>query len=122
MTTYREPVHLFISYAHEDEPLLRELETHLSLLKRQEVISTWHAQKIVPGTNRAKEIDKRLKLASIILLLVSADFLASDYCFNVEMKHALERHEKGLARVIPIIARPLDWKDAPFSHLEALPI
>jgi TIR domain/AAA domain len=121
MTTHRNAVSVFLSYAHEDEPLLRKLETHLSLLKRQGLISTWYDRQIVPGTNWAKVIDERLELASIILLLVSPDFLASDYCYQVEMKRALERHEAGQAQVIPIVMRPTDWKGAPFAHLQALP-
>ena len=66
-------------------------------------------------------IDQRLEQATIVLLLVSADFLASDYCYETEMKRALERHEAGLAKVIPIAVRPADWKGAPFAHIQALP-
>jgi tetratricopeptide (TPR) repeat protein len=121
MTTHQNAVSLFFSYAHEDEPLLRQLETHLSLLKRQGLISIWYDRQIVAGTNWAKVIDERLEQASIILLLVSPDFLASEYCYQVEMKRALERHETGQARVIPIAIRPADWKGAPFAHLQALP-
>src|SRR5438067_8677741 len=102
MKTCREPVTLFLSYAHQDEPLLRELKTHLSLLERQGLISTWHDRQIVPGQDWAKEMDKRLEQAAVILLLVSPDFVASDYCYQIEMKRALERHAAGEARVISI--------------------
>jgi len=112
---------VFCSYAHEDEMWLRKLETHLSLLQRQGLISLWHDRLIVPGTDWAKAIDTQLETASIILLLVSADFFASDYCYGTEMKRALERHEAGEAQVIPILVRPVDWKDALFAHLQALP-
>ncbi len=122
MPRSQKAIKIFISYAHEDESLLRQLETHLILLKRQGIISTWHDREIVPGTNWAKEIDKQLNQASIILLLVSADFLASDYCYQIEMNHALKRHQAGKARVIPILLRPVDWQDALFAHLLALPI
>ena len=121
MTTHQNPIKVFLSYAHEDEPLLRKLETHLSLLKRQGLISIWYDRQIVPGTNWAKAIDQRLEQASIILLLVSADFLASDYCYQVEMKRAMARHEPGEARVIPIVVRPCDWSHAPFAMLQSLP-
>jgi tetratricopeptide (TPR) repeat protein len=121
MITHRNAISIFLSYAHEDEPLLRQLETHLSLLKRQGLISTWYDRQIAPGTDWAKVIDERLELASIILLLVSPDFLASDYCYQVEMKRALERHEADQACVIPVALRPADWKGAPFAHLQALP-
>ena len=78
MITHQKSITVFISYTHKDEPLLLELEVHLSLLKRQGLISIWYDRQIVPGTNWAEVVDKQLELASIILLLVSADFLASD--------------------------------------------
>src|SRR5436853_5847987 len=102
MTTQQNPIKVFLSYAHEDESLLRELETHLSSIKREGWISTWYDREIVPGSNWAREIDQRLEQASIILLLVSANFLASDYCYQVEMKRAMARHEVREAKVIPI--------------------
>ncbi len=118
---YQNPIHVFLSYAHEDEALLKELMKHLSLLKRQRLIASWYDRQIVPGTNWAEAIDERLEQSSIILLLVSPDFLASDYCYQVEMQRALERHQARRAQVIPIVMRPVDWKGAPFAHLQALP-
>jgi tetratricopeptide (TPR) repeat protein len=115
------PIEIFCSYAHEDEAWLRKLETHLSLLKRQGLISLWHDRLIVAGMNWAKNIDTHLETASVILLLVSANFLASDYCVGIEMKRALERQEAGEARVIPILVSPVDWTGAPFAHLQPLP-
>src|SRR5947209_19941830 len=109
MATQPTPVEVFCSYAHEDEVWLRKLETHLSPLKRQGLISLWHDRLISPGTNWAKEIDTHLETASLILLLVSADFFASDYCYGIEMKRALERQEADEARVIPISVRPVGW-------------
>src|SRR5260221_9866333 len=97
----RIPLSVFIAYAHEDELLRQQLETHLSLLHRQGLISEWHDRDILPGAEWAREIDARLETASIILLLISADFLASDYCYELEMQRALERHKRGEARVIP---------------------
>ena len=113
------PIEVFCSYAHADESHLRQLEKHLSLLKQQGLISTWDTRQIVPGSHRAKMIDQQLTQATLILLIVSADFLASNY--QVEMKLALEQHEAGPARVIPIIVRPCDWSSAPFAMLECLP-
>ena len=115
------PVEVFYSYAHEDEGFRSTLENHLSLLRRLGVINAWHDRHIVPGTDWAQAIDEHLERASIILLLVSADFLASDYCYGKEMTRALERHEAHEARVIPILLRPVDCKGAPFAHLQALP-
>src|SRR5712692_10055232 len=115
------PVEIFCSYAHEDEPWLRKLETHLSALKRQGLIALWHDRLIVPGTNWARTIDTHLDTASVILLLVSADFFASDYCVGIEMQRALQRQEEGSACVIPILIREVGWTKAPFAHLQALP-
>ena len=115
------PVEVFYSYAHEDEVFRNELETHLSLLRRQGLITAWHDRHIQPGTDWAQAIDQHLEHASVILLLISADFLASDYCYGLEMQRALERHQANEARVIPILLRPVDWNKAPFAHLQALP-
>jgi len=118
----RSPLSVFISYAHEDESWRQQLETHLSLLRRQGWIASWHDRKVMPGSIWAGEIDAHLEAAQIILLLISPDFLASDYCYDIEMPRALERDKQGKARVIPIIVRPVDWQDAPFAHLQCLPL
>ena len=89
--------HVFFSYSHADEELRNELEKHLSVLRRKGVITTWHDRRIGPGKSLHGQIDDQLNCADIVLLLVSADFLASDYCFDVEMTHAMERHEQGTA-------------------------
>src|ERR1700733_9707741 len=94
-------VEIFCSYAYADDAWRQKIETHLSLLKRQGLISFWHCRLITPGTDWAKAVDTHLETASIILLLVSADFFASDYCYGIEMKRALARHEMGEAQVIP---------------------
>ena len=112
---------LFYSYSHRDEGLREELETHLKILERQGLIEGWHDRRIVGGQKWEKEIDKNLEEADVILLLVSADFLASDYCYNIEMQCAMERHDLGEARVIPIILRESNWHGASFSKLQALP-
>lgn len=115
------PVTIFCSYAHEDELLRERLEKHLSLLWRQGLLFTWHDRAIQPGDAWAREIDDHLNQAEIILLLVSASFLASNYCYENEMQRALERHQRGEARVVPIILHPCDWSSAPFGELQALP-
>jgi hypothetical protein len=94
---------------------------HLSMLKRQGLISTWSDREITSSSEWVGEIDFHINTAQIILLLVSADFLASDYCYDEELKRALERHEAGEAVVLPIILRPTDWTMAPFGKLQALP-
>jgi hypothetical protein len=94
---------IFYSYAHEDERLRKALDKHLSLLKRDGLISDWYDHKITAGKEWASEILTHLDSAQIILSLVSPDFIASDYCYSVEMQRAMERHELGDACVIPII-------------------
>ncbi len=113
---------LFYSYSHKDEKLRMRLETHLALLKREGVISEWHDRKIGAGAEWAEQISSHLRTAQIILLLVTADFLASDYCFDVEMKFAMERHESGAARVIPVLLRPSEWEHTPLADLSVLPL
>lgn len=117
----RRVVEIFFSYSHKDEALRDELETQLGMLRRQGLITGWHDRKIGAGTEWASEIDAHLNTAQIILLLVSPDYIASDYCYDIEMERALERHRTGEARVIPIILRPVEWKYGPFGHLQPLP-
>src|SRR2546421_283317 len=112
---------LFHSYAHKDEKLRDELNKHLYNLKRQGFIVDWYDRDISAGTDWEQTIDAHLNTASVILLLISPDFMASEYCYSFEMKRALERHETGEARVIPIILKPVDWTGAPFSKLQVLP-
>lgn len=116
-----EPVSVFYSYAHRDEDYREQLEKHLSVLRHNALISEWHDRKISAGTEWENEIDSHLNLADLILLLVSPDFVASRYCYSIEMTRALERHAAGEARVIPIVVRSVVWKGAPFGKLQALP-
>ena len=115
------PVTLFYSYAHKDERLRDELETHLKLLQRRGLITAWYDRKIEAGEEWKQKINDNLETADIVLLLISADFIASEYCYEKEMKRALERHKKGEAHVIPIIVRDVNWSKSPFSWLQALP-
>lgn len=112
---------LFFSYSHRDEHLRDRLATHLKLLQRNRVIDEWHDREITAGEEIDNEINTHLDAADIILLLVSADFIASDYCYETEMKRAMERHEAGDARVIPVILRSCAWHAAPFGKLMGLP-
>jgi TIR domain-containing protein len=112
---------LFYSYSSQDEALRSQLEKHLTLLKREGLIKTWSFRNIDAGQDWKREIDRNLESATVILLLVSADFIASDYCWNIEMTRALERNEAGDAVVVPVILKPCDWKTAPFAKLQALP-
>src|SRR5262245_32810907 len=115
------PINVFYSYSHKDETFRIELEKHLSLMRRNGEIAGWHDRDISAGTEWKKSIDKNLENADIILLLVSADFIASDYCYQIEMMRAMKLHHEGRACVIPIIVRTCDWASAPFAELQALP-
>lgn len=117
----RDAVRVAFSYSHKDEELRDQLETHLKLLQRSGFISSWHDRRIMPGDNWKDQIDDNFKQADLILLLVSADFIASDYCYDVEMKMALKRESSGDARVAPVILRACEWREAPFGKLQALP-
>jgi len=114
-------LNIFFAYSREDSALRERLDKHLSGLKRRNYINTWFDGQIEAGAEWEKEIDFALSKADIILLLISADFIASDYCFDVEMKKAISRHEKGDAVIIPIILHPCDWSDLPFSKIQGLP-
>jgi tetratricopeptide (TPR) repeat protein len=114
-------VEVFYSYSHKDEDLRDQLENHLSMLKREGAINNWYDRGISAGQEWDGKIDEHLNSADIILLLISSDFLASIYCYDVEVTRAMERHEAGEARVIPIILRSCDWTRAPFGKLQALP-
>jgi len=112
---------LFYSYAHVDEEFRNRLETSLAMLLRDGMIGEWHDRRITPGTTWGDEISRHLEEADLIVLLVSPDFLASEYCYDIETKRALQRHDEGTARVIPIIVRVSDWRVAQFARLQALP-
>jgi hypothetical protein len=112
---------VFFSYAHEDEELKVKLADQLAVLQRLGAITSWDDRMIDAGSEWRAEIERHLDTAQVILLLVSADFLASEFCYGVEMKRAIERHRRGEARVIPVILRACLWKRAPFGELQALP-
>jgi hypothetical protein len=112
---------IFFSYSHRDEELRDRLATHLSVMKREGVVEQWHDRRIQAGDEWRSAIDSAMEEADLILLLVSPDFCASDYCWDVEVKRALERYGEGSASVIPVILRPTDWQSAPFAKLKPLP-
>lgn len=112
---------LYYLYAQEDGALRTKLEQHLAVLRTQRYIDTWCDREIRPGVNWGADIDRHLDTADIILLLLSADFLASDYCYSGGVGRALERHCLGSARVIPVILRPVDWHATEFARLDPLP-
>ena len=114
-------IRIAFSYSHADEELRNHLDVHLAGLKRQGIIESWHDRRLVAGDEIDHEIDRNFRAANIILLLISPHFIASDYCYDIETKNALDRHAQGNARVIPVILKPCDWKELPFGKLLAVP-
>lgn len=112
---------VFYSYSHKDDLYRKELETHLELLRRSNLIEGWSDREIAPGSDWEEEINFNIQKAKIILILLSPDFIASDYCYETETIFALEQHEKKEATVIPIIIRPCLWKLSQFKKLQVLP-
>ena len=115
------PVRIFISYAHQDQQFVKQLEKHLSLLTREGLITIWSDQKLRAGEEWKDGVSEALRDAQIVLVLVSADYLASSYIWEIELVEALKRAEKGNARILPIILRQVDWQSTPLSRWQALP-
>lgn len=116
-----QPIEVFFSYSRKDKELRDELDTHLALLKRRG-ITTWHDCQIVAGSEWEEEINRRIKTADIILLLISSDFIASNYCYEKELPDILKRHEAREVYVIPVLLRPVaGWRQSPFAKLQICP-
>ncbi len=112
---------LFISYSHKDKEYREELNGHLSQLLRDGLIEIWSDLQILAGDVWHKEIVSKLNNSDIILLLVSADFICSEFCYCTEMKIALERHKNNESIVIPVLLRDVDWGTSELAELQALP-
>jgi len=115
------PAKVFISYAHADETLRDRLGKHLTPMVREGLIEPWHDRQLLPGADFGNEIDENLERADLILFLASADSLASEYCYEIELKRALARHEAGEAIVVSIILDHCDWKNTPLAKFIVLP-
>ena len=109
------------SYSHKDEALRDELEAHLSVLRRLNIVKTWHDRKLLPGQGWDPHIKEMIYAADVILLLLSADFFNSDYLYDEEMRIALERHERGDVVLIPVLTRPCQWKQTEIAAIHGLP-
>lgn len=112
---------VFISYSHKDEALRDRLEVQLSMLKHQGLIDVWHDRRLLPGDALDDGIHEELDTADVILLLVSPDFLASDYCYRIEKGRALERHRAEEVRVISVILRPCEWRQTELGQYLVTP-
>jgi hypothetical protein len=116
------PISIYYSYSSEDAIFLQKLDEHLSDLRRSQLITTWSDIDIRPGIEWQQEIEAQLKSADIILLLVSSRYLNSNYCYDVEMKKALEQYHDRGACVLAILLSPTRWETTPLRQLPVLPV
>ena len=112
---------VFISYSHKDNAYRDELVAHLASLEKTGVMDTWHDRKITPGQDWSDAIDDNLARSDVIVVLASADFLASDYCSGIELERALARNSSKRSVLVPVIVRPCTLSASPLAKLEALP-
>src|SRR5882724_1495506 len=117
---YSGALKIFLSYSHNDKTLKERLLKHLSPMVRQGTIQHWDDQQLRAGQAK-EEILKYFDDANIILCLISPDFISSDYCYMTEMKRAWERRELEGAEIIPILLKPVEWQETPFSLLQVIP-
>lgn len=117
----KQALKVFVSYSHADEKLKDALLKHLRPLERMKIISSWNDRRLLAGDTWDKEIDRNLEEADLVLFLVSIDFINSAYCYDIELKRALERHSRDGCKVVPIILRGCLWKHTDFGKLQALP-
>lgn len=120
MAGRRAPI--FVSFAKEDQASFRSgLGVHLKLAERSGIIEVSGHHKIPAGADYRAWVVAEIERAEIILLLVSPSFLASDDTFDIELVRAMQRHEEGAARVIPVLLQPINLALAPFADLMPLP-
>jgi TIR domain len=115
------PLEVFCCYAREDQDMLRQLKKHLAPLVREGQITIWSDIDLNAGVEWEKELHQHLESADIILLLISPDFMDSDYCYSTEMGRAIARHNEGSAQVIPVLLRSTFWLNAPFAKFQMVP-
>ncbi len=121
VTALNHPVKIFIAYARLDVAYLQQVRKYLHPLERRKIIQVWYDGEIASGEPWEQHIKDNLQSAQIILLLVSANSLYSEYFYDKEMKKALERHENKEAIVIPIILDDCMWEHTELGRLQALP-
>lgn len=116
-----QSIEIYMSYVPKDRAMQYELEKQLRTRKYGELTIDWTDGEIGAGERRDLEIKKRLDIADIILIFLSVDYLISLQMRDIDMQKAIERHESGKARVIPILLRPCSWSDTEFANLQILP-
>ena len=108
-------VTVFISYTHSDERLKERFLVHLGALRRENLIGVWHDRMLRPGEHLDDAIEKELATADFVILLISPDFINSDYCIEKEMQRAFARARDEQCKVAPIILKPCQWKNIPIE-------
>ena len=121
MPNATEPLKVFISYTHKDKTYKEKLITHLNSLIRQKYITLWYDNMILPGSEIDPQVAKALKESQIVLLLISADYLSSYYCYEIEMTEAMKLRQESKVEVIPVLLRPVDLRGTPFDNIKSLP-
>jgi adenylate kinase family enzyme len=116
------PLEVFCCYAREDQEMLERLKKHLAPMQRSGQITIWSDFNLNAGVEWEKEQHQHLESADIVLLLISPDFMNSDYCYSTEMARSIQRHDEGSAHIIPILLRSTYWKDAPFANIQMAPM
>jgi hypothetical protein len=118
----RKSVRALISYSHKDEQHRQSLVSALATALRNRELEIWSDHCITAGQEIDDSILVQLKEADVIFLLVSQDFIASDYCYKTELEIALERHSNERCLVVPIVVRPTDLQGVPFQSIKMLPM
>lgn len=116
-----EPLKCFYSYSHQDRESRKKLSDYLAPLRQKNKIVEWYDRDIEPGTNWNNEINDKINSADLIFFLISAEFLASEYSFSVEVELAFNRLKNKGVKIVPILIKPCLWDQSRFSELQIIP-
>jgi hypothetical protein len=112
---------LFLSYAHEDRDIVAELRKHLAPLQHEQIVTDWYDLELMPGDDWDREILSQLASSDLVIVMISADFLASNYAYGRELRLALNLHDQERVHLLPVIGRNCKWQNLPFARLQVLP-
>lgn len=111
----------FISYSHNDNNYLDQLHKHLAQLRRDNVLTDWTDNDILPGSAIDDQVIASLRSSDLFLAILTPDYINSGYCYEKEFKLAQELQKSGDLTIVPVIAEPCDWLSTPFQQFKALP-
>lgn len=115
-----KPVRVFIAYSDKDEEIYKELKTYLERFKFKEEIDSWYGRRVT-GEEWDETIHPELEKSAVLLMLISPDFLVNKYCYEDEVKKAVELHNAGRTQLVPLLVRKTDLEGTSFEKLKALP-